>query len=790
MPLPPFNEKNAVEIASKYYKLSTKAKLLPGEFDRNFMLSTVSEKLVLKINNPITDRDELDFQNAALKHLDDFEGTPHLIPAIDGKRIFSLNHDGEEYLVRMVSYLEGTLFADVESRTPNLLRGFGAFMAQLDIALADFEHPAMKRDFLWNLTLADKVIAPRLEFLSLRGRLQPDVAISASIGETASQENARSDMVKKVLNRFKTRVKPVLPDLRWQVIHNDANDYNILLNDGMVSGILDFGDMLYAPRVVEVATASAYAILDEENPLEAAAQVIAGYHSVLALTVTELSLLYDLICARLALSVSISSERIQSDPDNEYNQISAKPAWDALSKLLAVNPEDATRVIGSMCPPRGSSQREASPIGERLTPQAIIQKRKESLNPALILSYENPLHIVRGQGQFLYDTEGQAYLDCVNNVCHVGHSHPRVVAALAGQAAVLNTNTRYLHENIVRLAERLTATMPKPLSVCFFVNSGSEANDLALRLARTYTGERDMLVLEGAYHGNLSSLVEISPYKFDGKGGMGAPDWVHKLSMPCSYRGVFREVENPVERYALQAQAAIDAASGIAAFISESMIGTGGQVVFPEGYLAEIYARTRAAGGICIADEVQNGFGRFGMHFWGFQSHGVVPDIVTMGKPMGNGHPLAAVVTRPEIAAAFDNGMEYFNTFGGNPVSCAVGLAMLDVIEEEGLQENALRAGAKLKAGLLDLMDRYPLIGDVRGEGLFLGIELVRDRTTLEPASAETYRIVEEMRNRQILLSVDGPLHNIIKIKPPIVFSEDDAARVVRELDEIMEELL
>jgi len=352
----------------------------------------------------------------------------------------------------------------------------------------------------------------------------------------------------------------------------------------------------------------------------------------------------------------------------------------------------------------------------------------------------------------------------------------------------LNTNTRYLHENIVRLAERLTATMPAPLSVCFFVNSGSEANDLALRLARAYTGERDMLVLEGAYHGNLSSLVEISPYKFDGKGGTGAPDWVHKLTLPCDFRGVFRDDANPVARYAEQAQEAIDSTNGMAAFISESIIGTGGQVVFPEGYLKEIYTRTRAAGGLCIADEVQNGFGRFGTHFWGFQSHGVVPDIVTMGKPMGNGHPLAAVVTTPEIAAAFNNGMEYFNTFGGNPVSCAVGLAVLDVIENEALQENALRVGAKLKEGLMELIDRHPLIGDVRGEGLFLGIELVRDRSTLEPASAETYRVVEEMRNRHILLSVDGPLHNIIKIKPPIVFTEEDAARLVRELDNIMQE--
>ncbi len=770
MPIPPINEKHAIEIAAQYYGLSAKAKKLGGDSDRNFLLSTQKGRFTLKIHALETLREEIEFQHAALQHLSGFGGVPHVIPNKDEKRIFTISHEGDEYLVRMVSYLEGNLLESVVPKSPNLLRGLGAYIAQLDLALADFTHPAMERDEkLWDLSLTHLAIEPRLDIIT-----SPE----------------RRDLAVQVLTRFKRRVIPILPDLYQQVIHYDANTQNLLVQDGMVKKIFDFGDLRYAPRVFEVAICAAYALLGEDDPLEAVAHLVAGYHSLVPLTATEISLLYDLTCARLAVSASISSEREGDDRYDAYHQTHAKPAWDALEKLLAVNAEDATRIIGSMCPPRNVNLTEASQKQERLTPQAIIQKREKNLSLALSLSYENPLHIVRGQGQFLYDTEGKSYLDCVNNVCHVGHSHPRVVAALAGQAAALNTNTRYLHENIVRLAERLTATMPptrsEPLSVCFFVNSGSEANDLALRLARAYTGERDMLVLEGAYHGNLSSLVEISPYKFDGKGGTGAPSWVHKLAMPCSYRGIFRGDENPVEQYALQAQEKIDATDGIAAFISESIIGTGGQIVFPEGYLAEIYARTRAAGGICIADEVQNGFGRFGTHFWGFQSHGVVPDIVVMGKPMGNGHPLAAVVTRPEIAAAFNNGMEYFNTFGGNPVSCAVGLAMLDVIEDEGLQENALRAGAKLKAGLLKLMDRYPLIGDVRGEGLFLGIELVLNRSTLEPATAETHRIVEEMRNRQILLSVDGILHNVIKIKPPIVFSEDDAARLVRELDSVL----
>ena len=805
MLIPQFDEKAAVEIAAKYYGLDVEVKSLPGDIDKNFLLTTKPDRslrpvrFVLKIHSPETPHEEIEFQNAALRHLKNFKGVPHVIPNKDGEELFTY---ADKYLVRMLSYLEGTLFADTPVRTPNILRQLGAFMAQVDLALAGFEHPAMKRDkFLWDLVRADEVIEPRLS--SLRDSFIVEAISPTDEGIASVARLPRNDAVRQVLERFTRRVKPALQDLRWQVIHNDANDYNLLLNDGVVMGLLDFGDMLYAPRVVEVAIAAAYALLGTENPLESAAHVVAGYHSVSALTATELSLLYDLICARLAVSVAISSERallpsVLSDisprggenSPNEYHQISAKPAWEALAKLTAIHPEEATPLIGSMCPPRYSSQTEASLNQVRLAPQAIIQKRKKSLNPALSLSYDNPLHIVRGLGQFLYDPEGTAYLDCVNNVCHVGHSHPRVVAALSAQAAALNTNTRYLHENIVRLAERLTATLPAPLSVCFFVNSGSEANDLALRLARAYTGQKDMLVLDGAYHGNLSSLIDISPYKFDGKGGAGAPDWVHPLTLPCAYRGIYRNDDAPVTRYAADAQMEIDAVEaagrGVAAYISESIIGTGGQVVFPDGYLAAIYGRVRAAGGVCIADEVQHGFGRFGTHFWGFQSHGVVPDIVTMGKPFGNGHPLAALVTTPEIAAAFNNGMEYFNTFGGNPVSSAVGLAVLDVIEDESLQKNALHVGRFLKEGLLELRERYPLIGDVRGEGLFLGIELVRDRSTLEPATAKAHQLVEELKNRQILLSVDGPLHNIIKIKPPMVFTQADAARLVREMDLVL----
>lgn len=422
------------------------------------------------------------------------------------------------------------------------------------------------------------------------------------------------------------------------------------------------------------------------------------------------------------------------------------------------------------------------------TPQELLAARRDHLGRGLSVSYRDPLKIVRGEGQYLFDQAGNAYLDCVNNVCHVGHCHPRVVEAGRLQMAELNTNTRYLHDAIVEYAMRLTATLPEPLSVCYFVNSGSEANELALRLARAHTGGRDVIALEHAYHGHTQALIDVSHYKFAGPGGEGRPATTQVVRLPDPYRGEHRGYTEAAGRaYAADVASAADAVRAAgrrpAAFLAESISGCGGQVVFPQGYLRGAYEAARAAGAVCIADEVQVGFGRVGERFWAFELQGVTPDIVTMGKPIGNGHPLAAVVTTPEVAASFETGMEYFNTFGGNPVSCAVGLAVLDVIAEERLQEHALTVGRHLVNGLRALQGRYELIGDVRGEGLFIGVELVTDRATLEPATTRAREAVEALRHRGILLSTDGPHANVIKIKPPLPFTTEDADRVVAELD-------
>ncbi len=368
----------------------------------------------------------------------------------------------------------------------------------------------------------------------------------------------------------------------------------------------------------------------------------------------------------------------------------------------------------------------------------------------------------------------------MNNVAHVGHEHPRVVRAGQRQMAVLNTNTRYLHENIVRFSETLLSTFPSELDVAFIVNSGSEANELAMRLAKNFTQQKDMLVVEVGYHGNTQGCVDVSSYKFEGPGGKGAPPHVHVMPMPDAYRGIYRghTTETGLKYAAHLGEAAKKIKAdgrGVAAFLCESVISCGGQVPLPTGYLAEAAKQVRSFGGLFIADEVQTGCGRHGEHFWAFEEHGVVPDIVTVGKPIGNGHPLGVVVTTQAIADAFANGMEYFNTFGGNPVSCTIGLEVLRVIKDEGLQENAREIGAYLRQGLHELANQFPIIGDVRGPGLFLGIELVKDRGTLTPAAAETAYLANRMRELGILMSTDGPLHNVLKIKPPIVFSKKDA---------------
>ena len=409
----------------------------------------------------------------------------------------------------------------------------------------------------------------------------------------------------------------------------------------------------------------------------------------------------------------------------------------------------------------------------------LLEARNRHISKSLSIGHGKPLHIVKGELQYLYADDGTRYLDLVNNVCHVGHCHPKVVAAGQQQMSVLSTNTRYVYDGLTEYISRLAATLPDGLDVGFMVNSGSEANELAVRLARAHTGVNDMLVVDGGYHGNTSMLVQLSPYKFLGPGGEGvAEDWVHVVPVPDEYR------RKGID-YNQEIRDVISNAGNVAGFLIEPMLSCAGQIPLPDGFLKTAQKYTNEAGGLLIVDEVQVGFGRVGTHMWAFENQDVIPDIVVLGKSIGNGHPMAAVFTTEKIASSLGE-MEWFSSTGGNPVSCAIGNAVLDVIEEEELLKKAEKLGRYFMAGLDKLQQKYPVIGDVRGRGLFIGIDFVSDSETLHANAEEASRVVIEMRDRGVLLSIDGPLHNVIKIKPPMVLTKQDIDMTLDLLNDVL----
>lgn len=471
-------------------------------------------------------------------------------------------------------------------------------------------------------------------------------------------------------------------------------------------------------------------------------------------------------------------------------------------QLITYKPERAADIIGAGEPDHRRIWEELFPDPMHfagLPPETLhkrgrvkdelLDARREKLIRNLSISYRQPLKIVRGERVWLIDDTGRAYLDCYNNVAQLGHANPEIVETMARQAAILNTNTRYLHDSIIAYAEALTATLPATLKVAAFCCTGSEANDLALRMARNHTKAKDVIALDWAYHGHTQALIDISPYKYKRKGGKGRPGTTWEAPLPDAYRAPEDWPKAEIGcRYAKPiaeiAAALAKESRGLAAFIAESLPSSAGQIVLPDGYLQAAHDAARRAGAVVIADEVQIGFGRVGSHLWAFETQGAVPDIITMGKPIGNGHPLAALVTTEEIAESFANGMEYFNTFGGNPVSCAVGLKVLEIIERDQLQRNASAIGADLLARMHALMDKHAAIGDVRGLGLMLGIDLVKDRKTKEPATERAGRVVERCRELGVLMGTDGPFDNVIKLRPALIFSRANADHLMQVLEQ------
>lgn len=752
---PALTAAEAVELARRLYGIDAEARPLPSERDQNFVLHTAAgDRFVLKIANALEPKDLLSAQNAALGYVGHRSALcPRPVPALDGSLLTEVTTaSGSRHGVRVLTWIDGKPLGDRADRPPALLERLGAAVAELDRALDGFDHPAIHRDFYWDLRKAFAVVrecAPLVDDVPMR------------------------ELVTRLTGEIERRDGDRLARLRLAVAHNDPNDFNVLVLSAEsgsceISGILDFGDIVHTYAIADLAIAIAYAILDAPDPGAAAVSVVRGYTRVRDIDDDAIAALFDLVTLRLCTSVAIAARQRKERPEDPYLAVSQAPIARTLPRIASL---DREAIDARLRDARGRTIEET------------LEARRRVIGHNLSIAYRHPVKVVRGWMQYLYDQSGRRYLDAYNNVPHVGHAHPRVVYAATEQMFLVNTNTRYLSDGLARFAERLTATLPDPLRVCYFVNSGSEANELALRLARAHTRRRDVIVLDHAYHGNTTTLIDISPYKFNGRGGEGAQPWVHVLPLPDTYRGKYRRDDPRAgEKYAEFARQIRNPG----AFIAESAPSVGGQIILPDRYLASVYAIVRASGGVCIADEVQTAYGRMGTHFYAFEAQGVVPDIVVLGKPIGNGYPLGAVVTTKAIAASFDNGMEFFSTFGGSTVSCAVGTAVLDVVQQEGLQEHACAAGDVLLGRLRALANRHQIIGDVRGSGLFVGVELVKDPVTLEPAAGEATDVVNRMRERGILLGTDGPFDNVLKIRPPMPFSIDNAELFARELDAVL----
>jgi 4-aminobutyrate aminotransferase-like enzyme/Ser/Thr protein kinase RdoA (MazF antagonist) len=994
-----------IDFLKKTYGLEGSLTKLEGELDENYLFEGAFGKRIFKLMRADCDTGFIEMQVAAHKHVQD-NNCPLKIPAViathTGDSLVNVPTPQGPRLGWMISFMDGSLMAKARPWTPQLCNHIGRSLAELDHSLTGFEHPKLSRKFPWDLLQA------------------------AWISEkTHLFEGEELRIIMDIVRHYRSFFD-LLEKCPKAVIHNDANEMNVFVDDAPLptemTGLIDFGDMTYSARIGEVAVASAYAMMDADDPLANAAAMLAGYHAHTPLQDVEIELFFSLIQTRLAVSVTNSAERKIEEPEDPYLVINEAPAWRLLNRYRFVDKEMICRYFRKACgldasptcaaitawleansgqfasifdgidlkkahkldlsygsstatntpesvDTKGLNARianeltkadtdaaiggwgEARPIYNgrafgRLSSDPLALARTHHLgvdvslpagtavhvpyageiyaagyaadqfdyggyvllahtipsgekfyslyghldaesikhlntgdtlkagekignlgtynqnggwwphlhlqlmtempptdytppgaceiqfwetakdlcpNPAHILNlpgsatdwhppckqgqltrrdeksvsnqkltYRNPLQVARGWKHFLCDQEGRTYIDAYNNVPHVGHANPAVIEAVTQQMELVSTNTRYVHESLMAYAEALTNKLPMEFSKCLFTSSASEANELAIRLARKATGHTDMLVMEHGYHGITTGAMAISPYKFSQKGGDPQQDWVHVTPQPDPFRGRYRSNDDVASACALDTQKVIDDARAagrhIAGFISECLPSVGGQLPMPEDSLKQIYAAVRAAGGVCIADDVQTSLGRLGEYFWGFEYQDVLPDMIVLGKPLGNGHPLAAVITTEKIASSFADGPEFFTTFGGSTVSCTAGLAVLNQIKELGLQENAREMGRYLRAGFDRLASRYPVVGDIRGMGLFWGLDLVTCRDSREPATDVADYVKNRLYDLNILIGTDGPFDNVLKIRPPMTFDRPSADALLHRLELILGE--
>jgi 4-aminobutyrate aminotransferase-like enzyme/Ser/Thr protein kinase RdoA (MazF antagonist) len=726
-PRPDVDEEDAVGIVRQVYGVDGTASVLPGERDRSFRIDTAGPSYVLKVGNGAERQDVVEAQAGAIAHAlvsDPGLPIPHVIPTLDGAKTGT--HDS--HAIQLTAFIEGA--PPIPSATPpGFRRSLGYLSARLSRALRGYDHPALHRLFPWDMTQLP--------------RLAPLIGLVA---------DRRRGSLEAVLAHFDTEVLPALDRLGCQMVHGDIHDDNVLVDrvdSERITGLFDFGDMSWGPRVIETAVTATYQCFGSD-PTEAMAQVSAAFHIVDPLTPGEISLIPDLVMARCAQSVLMAARHVTTHPENsDYASADAENMWDTLQTLGAQERGFIVDRLMHACGFRTVSPRVSS---------VSLELRRHRLGPSLALTYEHPVHARRGEGVWMVDSDGNRLLDAYNNVPQVGHAHPEVVAAVAAQTALLSTNTRYLVDEIVEYADRLASLFPDPLSVVMFTNSGSEANDLAYQIATTLTGRKGIITTDNAYHGTTAVTAAMSPQEYETPAYSAWVSGAAVLGHGDAADPVLDELKSATEELMRRGFAPAMA-------IFDTVFSSEGIFDMPSGFLRSARAWADETGALLIADEVQAGFGRVGARFWGFAGDVAVPDLVTLGKPMGNGYPMGAVVTSAEVAARFAERRHFFSTFAGSPVAAAAGMAVLDVIEHEHLAESADLVGGYLRRGIVDLGNADVI--EVRGPGLFVGVQM--------SDAGLAGRVVEGMRDRGVLIGSTGPAEDVLKIRPPLVFTERHA---------------
>lgn len=705
---------------------------LHGERDRNFRLDSGARRHLLKVHNPADLESVLDLQCAALRHVLSVAPelhVPGVVPTRDGRPWVEMaGRDGRTSLAWVLTWLDGR-HPEPDELEPGLLREWGRTSARLGRALRGFAHPAATHPILWDLKHL--------------GRLRPWLsAVSAD----------RRQAVEVVLDRFEQRVAPALPRLRAQVVHNDLAPTNVLVDDALaITGITDFGDLTHTALVCDLAVATADVLSGRADGLELASKVIAGYDAVTPLEPDELELLADLMAGRYAATVLITAWRTR---EHGWAPAIDDDAYLRLEMMLDAGLDRLAIKFGTR-------------VGSGRSTRTLAEARTRSFGDQE-LSYDQPLHLVRGDGVVLQAADGRRYLDAYNNVPVVGHSHPAVVSAVTAQLATLNTNSRYLQEAPVELAERLLATLPERFDRVLLVNSGSEANDLAWRIARHATGAAGGIATEWAYHGVTEATYAFSPESWH-----GAEPPAHMRLVPPP----------PVDAAAVADAVSSLSASGlgVAAMLVDGVFTSDGVLGPAHDWTRAAAAAVHDAGGLYVADEVQAGHGRTGEHLWSFLAGDVPADLVTLGKPMGNGYPVAAVIGPADLVDPFIRGTDYFSTFGGGTAACAAALAVLRTIDEEVLVDRAAVVGARLLAALREVVAGRTDLSAARGWGLALAVDVV-DPESGQPDADRARRIVEGMRERGVLIGRTGRDRATLKIRPPLVFGDEQADQVAAAL--------